>query len=125
MVSIPMKPGPVQSLPSMFSYEGSYVPRDTIEFGKGYWSKPYASEITYQGSDVWSDTFAVRAGWNMIGSLTGEVLKSDITTIPESIITSLFYMFDGEKYVSADTIKPGRSYWIKVKVDGKLILKSE
>ena len=122
MVSIPMKPGPVQSLPSMFSYEGSYIPRDTILFGKGYWSKP-AAEVDYYGVDIWSDTFAVKSGWNMIGSLTGEVLRSDITTIPENIITSLFYIFDGEKYVPADTLKPGRSYWIKVKQDGKLILK--
>jgi len=122
MVSIPMKPGPAQSLPSMFSYEGSYIPRDTILFGKGYWSKP-AAEVDYYGVDIWSDTFAVKSGWNMIGSLTGEVLRSDITTIPENIITSLFYIFDGEKYVPADTLKPGRSYWIKVKQDGKLILK--
>ena len=122
MVSIPMKPGPAQSLPSMFSYEGSYIPRDTILFGKGYWSKP-AAEVDYYGVDIWSDTFAVKSGWNMIGSLTGEVLRRDITTIPENIITSLFYIFDGEKYVAADTLKPGRSYWIKVKQDGKLIMK--
>ncbi|MDI6765867.1 MAG: hypothetical protein QME52_03490 [Bacteroidota bacterium] len=122
MVSVPVKPGPTQSLPSMFSYEGSYIPRDAMEFGKGYWSKPAAQEITYQGADVWSDTFIVRAGWNMIGSLTGELLRDNITTIPDSLILSKFYWYDGSQYVDSDTIKPGRSYWIKVKQDGKIIL---
>jgi hypothetical protein len=124
LVSIPMLPGPAQNLPSLFAYENGYVRRDTMMAGTGYWAKlPSDSTVTYQGVAVWSDTFEVKARWNMIGSLTKPVVIDSITTIPDSLIVSEFYGFGTKGYYTADTLYPGRAYWVKVKQDGKLILR--
>ena len=125
LLSIPLKPSERHTLPSMFAYEGGYVQKDTMLSGTGYWAKPGESIVAYTGSPVWSDTFKVKKGWNMIGSLTGDVLRDSIMTLPDSIITSSFYNYSGSQYLSADTIKPGHGYWIKVNADGKLYMKTK
>jgi len=71
------------------------------------------------------DTINVKTGWNLIGSLTGPVPTWEgVTTVPDSIIESLFYHFNGSGYVNVDTIKPGRSYWVKIRQNGKIIMKA-
>jgi hypothetical protein len=122
LVSIPIKPSQHQTLPSLFSYEGSYIQRDTLLFGKGYWAKPESSCI-YTGAPVYNDSFVVKPGWNIIGSVALDVPVVDIITQPDSILVSPFFRFDGIRYLAADTIKPGSGYWIKIREDGKVILK--
>ncbi len=122
MVSIPFIPGYVQKLPSMFSYEGHYIRRDTMVYGRGYWAKP-DSVVTYEGANVPTDTVTLRIGWNMIGTLWKEVARTDVMTMPDSIIISHLFGFDGAAYIFADTLYPGKAYWVKAKQAGKLILK--
>jgi hypothetical protein len=123
LVSIPMLPGPAQNLPSLFAYENGYVRRDTMMAGTGYWAKlPSDSTVTYRGVAVWSDTFEVKARWNMIGSLTAPVAVSSIQTIPDSLIVSGFYGYNAKGYVTVDTLSPGKAYWVKARENGALIV---
>jgi hypothetical protein len=43
-----------------------------------------------------------------------------VTSIPPGLITSQFYGYNGS-YTPADSIRPGRGYWVKVNQAGKLV----
>lgn len=104
------------------TYNGSYISRDTLKRGEGYWlrfNSPEQIEIT--GYEVLSDTIDVVEGWNLIGSISQPVGVSALITDPADIITSEFYGY-GSGYTAVQVIMPGQGYWVKVKQNGKLIL---
>jgi|GEM_PF-290307 len=107
-----------------FAYNGIYTARDTLENGTGYWLKfPSSESINLTGYVSSTDTVNVQPGWNMIGSVSSEIPVSHITSVPGGITTSSIFEYKGT-YLAADTIKPGRGYWIKAQQAGKLILSS-
>jgi hypothetical protein len=107
-----------------FAYEGTYVTKDTIETGTGYWLK-FSSDtlLTLSGLPLTAETVAVAAGWNLVGSITTAVHKGSIIEDPSPIVSSLYYGYLGA-YAPADTLLPGRGYWVKVNQPGSLILTS-
>ncbi len=114
---------PTASSPA-FTYTGSYVVKDTLSNGSGYWLKfPSGQDVSYSGTPFILDTLDVAAGWNMIGSISQGIRVSHIASIPGGIITSRFFGYSGT-YFTSDSILPGKAYWVKVGADGKLILSS-
>jgi hypothetical protein len=106
-----------------FTYFHGYVIKDTLQNGVGYWLKFPAKETVFvTGFDIMLDTFDVRSGWNMIGSICRPVPKSTITQIPDGIVNSQYFSYSSG-YAMADTIKPGQAYWVKTNGGGKLVLK--
>ena len=104
-----------------YAYASSYVQKDTLLYGVGYWVKSDPVSITGQPFDL--DTIDMRKGWNMIGSLSYPLSTSFITTIPDSLIASNFWEYvSGVGYQSASTIMPGEGYWVKSKAVGQFIL---
>ncbi|MDI6767078.1 MAG: T9SS type A sorting domain-containing protein [Bacteroidota bacterium] len=122
LISLPLKVICTPVSGHSFSYEGSYVIRDTLENGKGYWNKLKKTELLFAGSPIETDTVSVNAGWNMIGSISIPISISSVVTQPEGIIRSLFFGYKSDGYVMSDTIEPGRGYWIKVSQAGEIIL---
>lgn len=59
----------------------------------------------------------------MIGSISSPVKTANITTNPPGLISSSYYRYNNG-YYTADTIKPGSGYWVKVSSNGKLFLSS-
>lgn len=107
-----------------FSYQGSYIPQDTLDNGFGYWLKfDSPQSIVFNGTPILLDTIDVNKGWNMIGTISSPVSTSNITSIPPSIITSEFFGYS-DNYFSTAILKPGKGYWVKVNQDGALILSS-
>jgi len=106
-----------------FAYtQSGYAARDTLRTGEGYWVKfDSAQQILLLGATAASDTLALAIGWNMIGSISTPVPVSNVSSIPGGIVTSSFFGY-GISYTAADTITPGRAYWVKVNQAGKLIL---
>ena len=105
-----------------FSYEGSYVVKDTLEFGKGYWLKFPADETTLvRGMGIGLDTIDVLPSWNLIGTISGSVPINSIIQIPEDIVRSPYFGYAGS-YHSVDTLNPSNAYWVKVDQPGKLVL---
>ena len=70
-----------------------------------------------------SDTFSVSAGWNLVGSVGNRIPVSGIASAPGGMIASQFFGFD-QFYAGADTLVPGKAYWVKVNQAGQLILSS-
>ena len=105
-----------------YAYEGGYVPKDTLTNGVGYWLKfNGAQTISMAGSLDTLDTIHAATNWNLIGSLSSPVTVSSIAALPPVMMTSPFYGYQGT-YVTADTIKPGEGFWVKVDTAGTLIL---
>ncbi|MBA4312779.1 MAG: hypothetical protein C0417_09135 [Chlorobiaceae bacterium] len=87
--------------------------------GSGYWLKFANPEtVLVEGRPRYEDTIDVVDGWNIIGSLSHGINISSITGIGTSIQTNFFGYNDG--YSFADSIFPGRGYWVKVSPAGKL-----
>jgi hypothetical protein len=101
-----------------------YHQDDSLKIGNGYWLKfPSAEMVSFIGAAVNIETVAVKAGWNLIGSISEPIPVGSITSIPPGIVTSNFFGYSNN-YVRADTIYPGEGYWVKVTKDGSLILNS-
>lgn len=109
---------------SAFAYSGNYVTRDTLERGIGYWLKFRSNEtINFLGETLFSDTIEVNTRWNMIGSISIPVAVKDLQSIPASLVVSNFFLYDpGTNYRIADSITPGRGYWVKANQAGYLVL---
>jgi plastocyanin len=105
-----------------FVYAGGYAPLSAVANGPGYWIKfGTGQEVGYSGLLVASDTVPVAQGWNIVGSVSSAIAAPSILTVPPGIVTSAFYGYAGG-YVAADTIFPGRGYWVKVSSPGSLIV---
>jgi hypothetical protein len=105
----------------IFTYEGTYVQKETVGNGVGYWVKFSGSQnVSLSGSPVTSDTIDVSGGWNLIGSISDPVASSAIIPIG-STFQSSFYAYN-RGYVQADTLYPGKGYWIKADKAGKIVL---
>ncbi len=111
---------------SAFTFTSSgYETRDTLTNGIGFWLKfPSAQSIQLEGYPIQSDTITLREGWNMVGSLTEPVLVSSIIVEPPELSLSQFFKYSSG-YSVADTIQPGKGYWVKSSSSGNIILNSE
>lgn len=108
---------------SAFTYAGSYVARDTLDYGKGYWLRFGSVETLMQtGGTRNVDTIDVNTGWNMIGSLSNPVPTSSIMAIGTATRSS-YFGYSGV-YSIASALEPGKAYWIKVSGPGKLVISS-
>jgi hypothetical protein len=111
---------------SAFAYQGSYVTKDTLSYGNGYWLKfAGAGQAALTGVIREEDSVDVAGQWNMIGSISFPVRISAIGSDPPGLVVSNFFTYSpAGVYVISDTIKPGRAYWVKSGQPGKLILSS-
>lgn len=101
---------------------GGYVLRDSLVPGAGYWLK-FNTQDSVQITGGWraADTVHVRPGWNLIGSISAPVDVNYIGQIPDTLVRSLLYGFDGG-YSPVDSVIPGKGYWVKSSSVGKLVL---
>jgi hypothetical protein len=111
---------------SAFFYTGSYLALDTLRNGAGYWVKFNAmTPVSYSGTAVTVDTLSVRGGWNMMGPFSGAVRTVDITPVPPLVINTNYYGYSPQGgYSIADTLVPGKGYWLKVSQAGKIVINS-
>jgi hypothetical protein len=104
-----------------FNSAGGYLEQPTLSNGKGYWLKFNNSQsLSMTGTVINTDTIDVIDGWNLIGSISNNVLTGSVTSIPTGIISSGFFGYK-TSYQLVDTISPAKGYWVKTAA-GKIIL---
>lgn len=130
MVSVPLK---VQdrfvksvfpsSASTAFGYQKGYTQDDTLELATGYWVK-FDSAETFELEAPLNrrDTAIIVSGWNMIGAIGSVIDSSAVVASPSGIVQSSYFMFDNSAYVPAQTLQPGKGYWVKSSQNGKLIM---
>lgn len=106
-----------------YAYLGNgYVPSDTLAGRMGYWLKfSSTAPADIGGLPRVQDTITLRPGWNLIGSISYPVDASSIYSIPAGITTSQFFGYS-DQYTPADTVQPGKGYWVKVNGACSLVL---
>jgi hypothetical protein len=132
LLSLPLtvndpRPGAIYptAISPAFSFQAAtgYSEADTLRNVTGYWLKFSATQsVNITGTARTRDTVRVQAGWNVIGAATSAVSTASIVEIPAGIVVSPYIGFSGS-YSSADTLIPGRGYWVKATQDGTLILR--
>ncbi|GEM_PF-2208374 len=107
-----------------FAYSGSYNVKDTLQNGEGFWIKfPGAHSGTYSGGTIDRESVSVRTNWNMIGSISHILPLSAIVPIPPAALASRFYGYNAAGgYFAADSLRPGRGYWLKMTQGGAIVL---
>jgi len=101
-----------------------YRAQDTLRNGEGYWLKfPRDTAFSIIGEAVPYDTITLAGGWNLIGPFTYQVPVDSISAYPPGIVSSEYFWYS-KAYVNADTLKPGRAYWVKTKQAGTLYFKA-
>jgi hypothetical protein len=113
---------------SVFNYAFGFNPgigyqqHPTLLNGLGYWAKfPGAGTQLICGAPLFLDTLDIVPGWNMIGSISVPVDTGAIVQIPPGTVTSKYFGYAGG-YSEAATIIPGKGYWVKGGLIGKLVL---
>lgn len=110
------------STSSAFKYADGYAIEDTLRHGVGYWLKMPADDYFYMvGVMADSVSISVSEGWNLIGTASVPVLAGSVTSDPPGMVTSDFFGYNGS-YRHADTLVPGKGYWIKAASAGSIIL---
>lgn len=107
---------------TLFGYIGSYFSADTLEPSLGYWLRfPAMEEVLITGSVIDTAVIDLMQGWNIIGSLSCDVALSNVSDTGNVIIPGSLYRYEGG-YVSADTIKQGKGYWIRANAMGTITM---
>ncbi|MDP6599571.1 MAG: hypothetical protein QGI86_27515 [Candidatus Poribacteria bacterium] len=108
----------------------SYKPVTQLAFGQGYWVlslNPEGETITLSVELATSYTVSLKAGWNMIGSVSQVVDFSDPADNPDqSILPGTLYEWNstGFTYRPSTHIEPGRGYWVLTLQDCQLTVGS-
>lgn len=117
---------PTSSLEYAFAFQAGagYQQQYRLINGAGYWAKfPAGGSSSISGTIITLDTLPVNAGWNMVGSISAAVDTNSITWWPVNNKASLYYGY-ANGYISTDSLKPGKAYWVKANASGYLILPS-
>ncbi len=108
-----------------FEYNGLYIVRDSLRYGRGYWLRfDQAQPGSLAGGRRVADTIDVRAGWNLIGTVSTAVPINSVGSIPSGIILSKFFTYTSG-YMASDSLMPGYGYWVKVSQDGSVIVSAD
>jgi len=94
-----------------------------VPVGRGLFANCAADTAEITGPVADSADIAVAQGWNVIGPGADSVDVGTIGTSPPGILeSSLFGFVSGRGYAVADTLAPGRGYWVKASQAGTLRL---
>ncbi|MGB9561324.1 MAG: LVIVD repeat-containing protein, partial [bacterium] len=98
----------------VYTYDNTsrrYVVIDTLYPGKGYWFLSFVDTVrSIGGLPLNSYTIEINPGWNMVGAL-GINLPVSVYT-ENSFVIPPVYSFSGGRYIVADSLETGKSYWV-------------
>ncbi len=110
-------------LATLYSFSDRYELQSRLEPGKGYWIKTRSFDreaVQAAGAGLDSIGVELDQGWNLIGSVSGEVPAGSIQD-PDGILTEtpLFVYEDGE-YRESSTVQPGMGHWVYANDSGTI-----
>ncbi len=111
------------SLPgTLFEFTGTYQTVDDLELGKGYLLRlSDASSVTFSGYPINELTIGLSQNWNLFSGLSVPLSVDNINDPDGIILSGTIYGLTGS-YVNADTLHPGKGYWVRATEDGEITL---
>ena len=110
---------------TLYSFNGGYIQENELISGQGYWLR-FLNEGTTEisGLPIHSLTIPLMNEWNLISSISTTISLSNIDDPDGLIIPGTLYEFtDG--YVQAETLEPGKGYWIRSVGAGEITISEE
>ena len=109
---------------SLYGFNGTYLSEDDLVPGTGYWLNFFADgSSVIQGESFTELTIELSEGWNLISGISDEIPIGGINDPGNIIVDGTIYGFQ-EVYVTAETIEPGKAYWIYAITDGDITISS-
>ena len=106
---------------TLYSFEGTYQPEETIEQGTGYLLKLTSDgPVGFTGTPTNELTISLSEGWNLFSGLSTSLLPEDIYA-QDIIQNGTIYGLDAV-YYSPESIDPGMGYWVRATQDGEITL---
>ncbi len=107
---------------TFFSYDGAYQSADSFQVGAGYWLNFSAGEtVNIAGTEISSATVNLSNGWNLISGLSSKIAVTDISDPGNIVIPNSVFGYNGS-YFQADTLEPGKGYWLNASGAGQITL---
>ena len=108
---------------TLFSFtEGGYSQESQLNSSIGYWLRFQSEGIaSITGQAINELSINLSEGWNMISGISQTVNVNSIYDPEQLIIDGTVYGFD-DGYQPADTIEPGKGYWLRSSGEGTIIL---
>ncbi len=106
----------------LYAYDGGYLAETVAVPGAGYWIRFDGMDtVAFTGQATHPDTIELQPGWNLFGSIAEPVPVDGIVQIPDGHITGMIFGYD-DGYQAADTIRPGKAYWVRSGSGGSIVL---
>ncbi len=128
IVSMPLQPYDTEvdtlfanAATAAYEFDNGYSPVTEMEMGKGYWIRYDAADIIPFTGVTYDENIDLAEGWNLIGPFDKNIVVADITTSPAENLAGDFFGFSDGYYI-ADTLIPGKGYWILADTAGYMTL---
>ena len=109
---------------TLYSFNGGYNPAINLTYGEGYWLRfDEAGSTAITGVSINELTISLSEGWNLISGPSTQI-DADVLYNTGLIVTNGIFEYD-ETYINAETIDPGKGYWVRANNSGSIILISE
>ncbi len=110
---------------TLFSFDGNYVQENDFITGTGYWLRfPDGGTTIISGSTIHSLIISMMNDWNLISGISSSVPATSIQDPEGILLPGTLYEFDGS-YIQAETLEPGKGYWIRSAGPGEIIISDD
>jgi len=110
---------------TLFSYNNGYLSETNLTLGEGYWLRfPDSGNTEITGIPINDLTISLNEGWNLISGTTNFMNVLDIQDPSGIIIPGTIYRFTPEGYSNAESLEPGRGYWVRANISGVITLEN-
>ena len=110
---------------TLYSFDGNYVQENDFITGTGYWLRfPDGGTAIISGSTIHSLIISMMNDWNLISGISSSVPATSIQDPEGIILPGTLYEFDGS-YIQAETLEPGKGYWIRSAGPGEIIISDD
>ena len=99
---------------TLYSFDNGYNLETNLIQGEGYWLRfNDAGSTTILGTPINELTIGLNEGWNLISGISTPIDISGIQDPDEIIIAGTLYGFASGGYSNAETLEPGKGYWVR------------
>ncbi|MBH49833.1 MAG: hypothetical protein CMG69_03670 [Candidatus Marinimicrobia bacterium] len=109
---------------TLYRFDDGYVSEIELTPGTGYWVRLESEEqVNFTGGPIQEIILHLSEGWNLVSGISSSVTVQNIIDSEGLIIEGTIYQFYGG-YSLAETIEPGRAYWVRSSGEGAVIVQN-
>ncbi|SVD48277.1 uncharacterized protein METZ01_LOCUS401131, partial [marine metagenome] len=108
---------------TLYSFGVGYNLEASLIQGEGYWLRfNEEGSTTISGIPINELTISLNEGWNLISGISTPLDITEIQDPDGIIILGTIYGFITGGYSNAETIEPGKGYWVRTNTSGSITI---